>query len=104
MNIQKINWPYRKEFNLKEDRDFVLQAIKKGNGVVKFHKHFYNCPAVGTNKGGLQGEYHAKRDEDSAYKMYYEYAPHTKIVNKDGRLDVKIDVAAYATQNKRIVK
>jgi hypothetical protein len=104
LNVDKINWSYRKEFNLKEDRDFVLQTISKGNGILRFNKHYYSCPAVGTNKGGLQNEYQAKRDEDSAYKMYYEYAPHTKMQNKDGRIDVKIDVAAYATQNKRIVK
>jgi hypothetical protein len=45
-----------------------------------------------------------KRDEDSALKMYYEYAPHTKMIDKNGRKDVRIDVAAYATSNKRFVK
>ena len=42
LNVDKINWSYRKEFNLKEDRDFVMQTISKGNGIVKFHKHYNN--------------------------------------------------------------
>lgn len=104
MNVQKINWEYRKEFNLKEDRDFALQTIKKGNGILCFNKHWFSCPDVGTNNGGLQDEYRAKRDEDSAFKMYAEYAPHTKMIDKNGRMDVKIDIAAYATTHKRIVK
>ena len=33
MNVKKITWSYRPQFNLKEDRDFSLQTIKKGNGI-----------------------------------------------------------------------
>lgn len=104
MHVPRIHWHYRSQFDLKEDRDFVLQTIKKGNGIIKFHKHYYNCPAVGSNAGGLQGAYASQRDKEAAIKMCYEYAPHAKMHRKDNRIDVKIDIASYAKQNNRIVK
>lgn len=103
MNTKKIKWEYRKEYNLKEDRDFVLQTIKNGNGVVKFHKHYYNTPAVG-GQGGLYDEYKAKKDEESARKMCYEWSPFITLKQRGGRIDINTDIKGLAAQYNKVVK
>lgn len=104
LNIKKIKWTYRGEFNLKEDRDFVLQTIKQGSGIIRFNKFFYNCPDVGKNSGGLQKEYRAKKDELSAKKMCYEWHPFVTLQKKGERVDLKADIKGLATHYKKIVK
>lgn len=104
MNVSKIKWDYRPEFNLKEDRDFALQTIKKGNGILRFNKYFFNCPDVGTNKGGLQDEYKAKKDEESAKKMCYEWHPFIILQKKGNRIDMKTDIKGLATYYKKTIK
>jgi ribosomal protein L24E len=104
MNIDKIKWSYRPEFNLKEDRDFSLQTIQKGNGILRFNKYFYNCPDVGTNSGGLQDEYKAKKDQESAVKMCKEWKPFLTLKNKGNRIDIKADIKQVAIYYKKIVK
>ena len=104
MNVSKIKWNYRQEFNLKEDRDFALQTIKYGNGILRFNKYFFNCPDVGKNTGGLQNEYKAKKDEDSAKKMCYEWNPFVTILRKDDRIDMKADIQSLANHYKKIIK
>lgn len=104
INVKSINWQYRSEYNMKEDRDFVLQSIKYGNGCVKFLKLFYNCPGVGKNSGGLQDEYKNKKDAISSKKMVAEWHPFAKLIEKDGRLDVKIDLKELSSYYKKPIK
>lgn len=104
MNVSKIKWNYRPEFNLKEDRDFALQTIKKGNGILRFNHFWFSCPDVGSNAGGLQNEYKAKKDEESAKKMCYEWHPFVTLKNKVNRVDMKTDIKALATHYKKTVK
>ena len=104
INIPKIKWNYRSEFNLKEDRDFALQTIKNGNGILRFNHYWFSCPNVGSNTGGLQNEYKAKKDEESAKKMCYEWHPFVTLKNKGERIDIKTDIKALALNYKKIVK
>jgi hypothetical protein len=104
MNIKKIKWNYRPEFNLKEDRDFALQTIKNGNGILRFNHYWFSCPDVGTNSGGLQNEYKAKKDEESAKKMCKEWHPFVTLKRKGERIDMKTDIKALATYYKKQVK
>lgn len=104
MNVSKIKWNYRSEFNLKEDRDFALQTIKYGNGILRFNKYFYNCPDVGTNIGGLQDEYKQKKDEDSAKKMCREWHPFVTLKKKGDRIDIKTDLKSLSIHYKKQVK
>lgn len=104
MNIKKIKWNYRPEFNLKEDRDFALQTIKNGNGILRFNHYWFSCPDVGTNSGGLQNEYKAKKDEESAKKMCKEWHPFVTLKRKGERIDMKTDIKALATHYKKQVK
>lgn len=104
MNVSKIKWNYRPEFNLKEDRDFALQTIKNGNGILRFNHIWFSCPDVGTNSGGLQDEYKAKRDEESAKKMCYEWNPFITLKKKGDRIDMKTDIKGLATYYKKVVK
>jgi hypothetical protein len=104
MNVSKIKWNYRPEFNLKEDRDFALQTIKNGNGILRFNHYWFSCPDVGSNAGGLQDEYKAKKDEESAKKMCREWHPFVSLKKKGERLDMKTDIKALAIQYKKKVK
>jgi hypothetical protein len=83
INVKKINWNYRPEFNLKEDRDFALQTIKNGNGILRFNHFWFSCPDVGSNVGGLQNDYKAKKDEESSKKMCYEWHPFVTLKKKE---------------------
>jgi len=104
INVSKIKWNYRPEFNLKEDRDFALQTIQKGNGILRFNHYWFSCPDVGSNKGGLQDQYKAKKDEESAKKMCQEWIPFITLKRKGERVDMKTDIKALATHYKRQVK
>ena len=104
MNVKNINWNYRSEFNLKEDRDFALQTIKNGNGILRFNKYWFSCPDVGSNAGGLQDMYKQKKDEESAKKMCYEWNPFITLQRKGERMDMKTDIKALANHYKKIVK
>jgi hypothetical protein len=104
MNVKKINWNYRKEFNLKEDRDFALQTIKNGNGILRFNHFWFACPDVGSNKGGLQDMYKLKKDEDAAKKMCMEWNPFITLQKKGERIDMKTDIKALATYYKKVIK
>lgn len=101
MNVSKIKWQYREQFNLKEDRDFVLQTIKKGNGVLRLNHYCFGCPDVGTNKGGLQNEYKNKKDNDSAIKMAKEWYPYVELIKKENRIDFKFDFENFAKNNRK---
>jgi hypothetical protein len=104
MNVSKIKWNYRPEFNLKEDRDFSLQTIKNGNGILRFNHFWFSCPDVGSNAGGLQSEYKLKKDEESAKKMCSEWHPFVTLKKKGNRIDMKTDIKELATYYKRIIK
>jgi hypothetical protein len=104
MNVSKIKWDYRSEFNLKEDRDFALQTIKNGNGILRFNHFWFSCPDVGSNVGGLQNEYKAKKDEESSKKMCYEWHPFITLKRKGERIDMKTDIKGLANHYKKTVK
>lgn len=104
LNVNKINWSYRPEFNMKEDRDFCLQTIKKGYGVLRFNHYWFSCPDVGTNKGGLRDEYQQKKDEKSAYKMCKEWHPFVTLKRKGKRIDMKTKIKEIAKHYKKPVK
>lgn len=104
LNIKKIKWNYRSRFNTKEDRDFSLQTIKNGYGIFRFNHYFFNCPDVGTNKGGLEDSYNKKFDEKASKKMCQEWHPYAKLKIKKNRLDVKFDIEGLANSlNKKVV-
>lgn len=104
MNVPKIKWNYREEFNLKEDRDFALQTIKSGNGILRFNHYWFSCPDVGTNLGGLQEQYRLKKDEETAKKMVKEWHPFVSLKKKGDRIDMKADIKALAAHYKKQIK
>jgi hypothetical protein len=104
MNVSKIKWNYRQEFNLKEDRDFALQTIKNGNGILRFNHFWFSCPDVGSNNGGLCDEYKLKKDEESAKKMCYEWKPFITLKKKGERIDMKTNIKAIASHYKKIIR
>ena len=104
LNVKNIKWKYREEFNLKEDRDFALQTIKKGNGIVKFTKIYFQCPSIGSNKGGLQEEYKKRVDELAIKKLALHWNPYIQLKrNRTGRIDGKINYKQLAKDNRKVV-
>lgn len=102
--VPKITWQYRSRFNLKEDRDFCLQAIKHSSGVFFDSCSCFNCPNVGTNAGGLQSEYAINRDHEAAVRFAREWHPYASVVKKAGRVDAKLDVKGLALSLNRQVR
>lgn len=104
LNVKKIKWNYRPKFDLKEDRDFSLQTITNGYGILRFNHYYFGCPDVGTNKGGLQDSYRNKIDQKSAEKMCKEWYPFAKLINKNNRVDAKFDIKGLAMSlNKKVI-
>ncbi len=91
LNLPKITWHYRPEMNLKEDRDFVLQAIKHKAGVIRVNKFYFNCPQVGSNKGGLYLDYKSQRDIQAVRNMMKAWPGVLTLVKKSGRIDFKVN-------------
>jgi len=104
LNVGKIKWNYREQFNMKEDRDFALQTIKFGNGILRFNHYWFSCPDVGSNAGGLQNQYRAKKDEETAKKMCIEWAPFVTLNKKGDRVDMKTDIKALSSFYKKTIK
>jgi hypothetical protein len=102
MNVAKIDWNYTD--NTKEDRDFQLQTIQNGHGVLRFNHYWFSCPDVGTNKGGLHDLYKAKKDKLWAENLVKKWYPYAKLVRKNDRIDAKIDIKDYALSLNKTVK
>lgn len=96
MNTSRINWRYRAEFDTKEDRDFAMQTIRDGAGILRFNRYFFSCPGVGANSGGLQDLYKKKRDELAVQSMCEEWTPFLTPRLKKDRIDIKADLKALA--------
>lgn len=94
LHISKIHWNYRE--NTKEDRDFLLQSIEKGNGVLRFNHYWFNTPKIGSNAGGLHDWYKTNKDHDAARKMAMTWSPWVTLKQKPDRLDIKADIKGYA--------
>lgn len=103
-NVKRIKWDYRVEFNMKEDRDFCLQAVKYGAGVLRFNHYWFSCPDVGSNKGGLNEQYQSKADEQAAVKMCEEWNPFVTLKRKGDRVDMKAKMKELAKFHKKAVR
>jgi len=102
INVAKIKWGYVK--GLKQDRQFCMETIKNGYGIVKFNYFWFRCPEVGTNKGGLYDDYKNKKDYIAAERLVKEYYPYAKLIKKKDRIDAKLDMIGFAKSLNKIVK
>tara|TARA_R110002012_G_scaffold291202_1_gene485540 strand:+ start:1561 stop:2286 length:726 start_codon:yes stop_codon:yes gene_type:complete len=102
MNVKKIKWNYKN--NTKEDRDFQLQTIKNGFGVLRFNHYWFSCPNVGSNKGGLFDLYKNKKDIEWSKNIVKSWHPFAKLVRKKNRIDAKINIKEFAKSLNKIVK
>lgn len=95
--ITLINVPHTRHVNyrtipLKGDRDFTIQCITTGKKTIRITQYSFNCPSLGTLKGGLHDVYKAKKDQEACEKMIKIWPGITKIITKpNGRPDVKIN-------------
>ena len=94
MNVSAIDWSYNED--TKEDRDFAMQTIQNGHGVLRFNHVWFSCPNVGSNEGGLHDWYASKKDRDAAKKMALSWSPWVTLKKKGGRLDIKTDIKGFA--------
>lgn len=84
---------YRKNVELKEDRDFTLQCLSKGYRTVRACHCAFSAPQNGSNDGGLHDVYKAGRERQAVDEMcrVWGKAICTPTVKKNGRRDVKIN-------------
>jgi hypothetical protein len=101
--MPKISWQYRGRMNLKEDRDFCMQAIKYSDGIIVDTHSWFACPGVGTNPGGLQEHYKASHDALAAARFVSEWSPYAKLQKKGNRTDAKLNLKEYALSLQRQV-
>lgn len=98
--LSDLGCKYDKEITLKEDRDFTMQCISKGKGVTRINFLGFNCPANGSNAGGLKEVYSEKGREILAcerFKQKWNNEGYCEIIKKDsGRTDLKINYKALA--------
>jgi hypothetical protein len=102
IKVSKIKWRYRDD--TKEDRDFQMQTIQRGHGVLRFNRYWFSCPSIGTNKGGLHKWYASGKDAEAAKKMAMQWSPWIKAVQKKNRIDVKADLKGFAKSCSREVR
>ena len=69
MNVSKIKWNYNED--TKEDRDFAMQTIQNGHGILRFNHIWFSCPNVGSNEGGLHEWYASKKTTKPLKKWRY---------------------------------
>lgn len=99
LNVSKISWNYKP--NTKEDRDFQLQTIMKGNGVLRFNHFWFGCPGIGSNKGGLHNLYLQKKDTIWAQQIVKDWHPFATLIQKEDRIDAKIDLKSLTSFYKK---
>jgi len=95
-DIRKNDWRYKDD--TEEDKDFVMQCLDKRQSFIFFCRTFYNTPAIGTNKGGLNELYRAKRDAVWAKKIARDWPDYAKLITQYGRSDVKLDYKKKARE------
>jgi len=87
---------YRREMELKEDRDFTLQTLSAGWLTVRASKCAFAAPKNGSNQGGLYDVYRAGLEAEASKRMEVAWPGICKAVTKpDGRQDVKINWRAF---------
>lgn len=102
VNVKKIKWKFNESLRFKSDREFIMQTIKKGYGVIKFPKIFFSCPNIGSNKGGLHDLYANRVDEESIKQLAIMWNPYVKLIkNRTNRLDGKIYYREIARDNNK---
>ncbi|NEO83808.1 MAG: hypothetical protein F6J87_06030 [Spirulina sp. SIO3F2] len=84
---------YRKEVELKEDRDFTLQIQSSGLLTATVTRYSFAAPANGSNPGGLQAVYQTKGKERASIRKMCELWPGvcTPQTKSGGRYDIKIN-------------
>jgi hypothetical protein len=81
-----------------------MQCIQNGKGLIVSTHHWFACPDVGTNAGGLNEEYASKRDDKYAEIFCNAWAPYAELTKKGDRVDVKLKMGDYAKSLGRTVK
>ena len=90
---------YRGYVDLKEDRDFVLQVLALGHKTARATRFAFECPANGSNPGGLSPTYaEAGKEVEACRRMVELWGPGVcrEIRKPDGRRDVRINWRAFA--------
>jgi hypothetical protein len=101
INVEKTRHVnYRRQMDLKEDRDFTLQILASGYNTMRASWCAFSAPKNGSNAGGLQETYQQNGREAEASRRMIAAWPGvcSSHVKPDGRPDVKINWAAFKVQ------
>lgn len=104
INVKATNGiNYRKQFSLKEDRDFTMQIIASGLNTMRISKYAFCAPMNGTNAGGLRNIYDQKTPEKQTCNDLVELwgSKYCSVhVKPSGRFDLKINWKAISELGK----
>ena len=92
IQTKRMTHNYRPDLELKEDRDFAMNAIRNRAGVAVCSRYCIQVPNIGSNAGGLQDAYRNEEAYLQAVKNFVSHWPkYSKIVKRKGRYDLKIE-------------
>ena len=92
IQTKRMTHNYRPDLELKEDRDFAMNAIRNRAGVAVCSRYCIQVPNIGSNAGGLQDAYQNEEAYLQAVKNFVSHWPkYSKIVKRKGRYDLKIE-------------
>ncbi len=97
-----ITWEYEQMF--KEDIQFLFDAIKYGNGVIKFNRYFFNAPVVGSKKGGCYDGYKNMEHELCIPYILKKYAGFVTVVQKKIGKDIRWDFRRWAEKHNKEIR
>jgi hypothetical protein len=104
LHLPGIWWEFQEKFAVKADRDFYMRCIQHGKGILMDQNFWFNCPNVGSNAGGLQPLYQAKRDHHFSVMLHNEWKDYSKLIKKGERVDCRLDYKAYAKSLHRPIR
>lgn len=91
---------YRSEVDMKEDRDFTLQALATGFRTLRVCTYAFAAPKNGSNTGGLYDVYATDGREAQASQKMAEFWPGVccPVTKPDGRHDIAINWKALGSR------
>ena len=88
-HCEDLNYDLR--LKIREDYDLTFSAIFKGKGTLKSGKYSYGIADMKSQSGGMSQWYNSETEMHETWKLCRKWPGLVEPLNKDGRIDVKIN-------------